>query len=258
MSEWEEQEVLFTVKTYPSPSTSYNETVCTAGITRDGRFIRVYPIPFRYLNEMQQFKKYEWVRVKVRKSDTDHRLESYKVDYDSIKPTGEFVKEWSERLHYLKPFIRKSTNALDNENMTLGLIKPVKIHDLICSEDDGEWSARQQACLSRLTIDNILNERKLLPLEKIPHKFQFRFDDHEENHTIIVKDWELYALYLRYKGRNPTDIVYDKFFNQICSDKNDVYFIMGTMHRFKSWLILGILYPPKGTDAIKKYTIEDF
>jgi len=34
-----------TVKAYPAISKEYNETVCTAGITEEGKWIRIYPIP---------------------------------------------------------------------------------------------------------------------------------------------------------------------------------------------------------------------
>ena len=34
-------------KTYPSPSAKYSETSCVAGVTEDGKFIRLFPAPFR-------------------------------------------------------------------------------------------------------------------------------------------------------------------------------------------------------------------
>ncbi len=49
-------------KTYPVPSNKYIESTCTAGILEepDGRrrLVRVYPMPFRYLEGEQQFPKY--------------------------------------------------------------------------------------------------------------------------------------------------------------------------------------------------------
>jgi hypothetical protein len=47
--------VLITVKTYPLPSNKYQELVCTAGVLEDGRWIRIYPIPFRSLPQNRQF-----------------------------------------------------------------------------------------------------------------------------------------------------------------------------------------------------------
>lgn len=38
--------VLITVKTYPIPSDTYDELVCTAGVTENGDFVRLYPIRF--------------------------------------------------------------------------------------------------------------------------------------------------------------------------------------------------------------------
>jgi hypothetical protein len=45
------QRVLITVKTYPTLSRKYGETVCTAGVREDGTWVRIYPVPFRRLNE---------------------------------------------------------------------------------------------------------------------------------------------------------------------------------------------------------------
>jgi len=37
--------VLIAVTTYPLPSRSYDELVCTAGLLEDGTWIRIFPIP---------------------------------------------------------------------------------------------------------------------------------------------------------------------------------------------------------------------
>jgi hypothetical protein len=51
------ERVLILCKTYPSPSAKYAETSCVAGMTEDGRLIRLYPVPFRLVSDDQQFKK---------------------------------------------------------------------------------------------------------------------------------------------------------------------------------------------------------
>ena len=45
------EEVLILAKTYPSPSAQYVETSCVAGITRNGAMVRLYPVPFRMIEE---------------------------------------------------------------------------------------------------------------------------------------------------------------------------------------------------------------
>ena len=41
------ERVLIIVKTYPTLSRKYGETVCTAGLREDGSWMRIYPVPFR-------------------------------------------------------------------------------------------------------------------------------------------------------------------------------------------------------------------
>lgn len=59
------ERILITVKTYPTLSKKYGETVCTAGVREDGTWVRLYPIPFRRLDQEQQFKKYDWIECHV-------------------------------------------------------------------------------------------------------------------------------------------------------------------------------------------------
>ena len=65
----EKQRVLITVKTYPTLSRKYGETVCTAGVREDGTWVRIYPVPFRRLNEEQQYKKYDWLEFEPPPAD---------------------------------------------------------------------------------------------------------------------------------------------------------------------------------------------
>ncbi|GAH02492.1 unnamed protein product, partial [marine sediment metagenome] len=78
--------VLITVKAYPNPSKTYGETVCCAGIDIDTpQWVRLYPIPFRDLDRSKKFKKYTVIKVRCWKAHDDHRVESYKVDADTIE-----------------------------------------------------------------------------------------------------------------------------------------------------------------------------
>ena len=53
--------VLITVTTYPLPSRSYDELICTAGILPSGEWIRIYPVPLTFLD----YKKYQWVELEL-------------------------------------------------------------------------------------------------------------------------------------------------------------------------------------------------
>jgi hypothetical protein len=70
--------VLITVKTYPIPSRKYGELVCTAGVAKDGDFIRLYSINLRDLPYSKQYKKYQWIEIKAeRHRGRDTRKESW-------------------------------------------------------------------------------------------------------------------------------------------------------------------------------------
>ena len=47
------QKVLITVTTYPLPSRSYDELVCTAGVLENGQWIRIYPVPLQFLKGLK-------------------------------------------------------------------------------------------------------------------------------------------------------------------------------------------------------------
>ena len=71
--------VLITVKTYPLPSRSYTELVCTAGLLDGEKWIRMYPIPFRFLQDQKQYPKYAWVNIDLIRNTKDFRPESYRL-----------------------------------------------------------------------------------------------------------------------------------------------------------------------------------
>ena len=67
----EKQRILITVKTYPTLSRKYGETVCTAGVREDGTWVRIYPVPFRRLNEDQKYSKYDWIECRLQRNTLD-------------------------------------------------------------------------------------------------------------------------------------------------------------------------------------------
>jgi len=82
----EKQRVLITVKTYPTLSRKYGETVCTAGLREDGSWVRMYPVPFRRLNEAEQYKKFDWVECRLRRNTADPRPETFRpVDHSELQ-----------------------------------------------------------------------------------------------------------------------------------------------------------------------------
>ncbi|MFP4543917.1 MAG: hypothetical protein ACOC2K_02160 [Bacteroidota bacterium] len=67
------ERILIVVKAYPAISSKYGETVCTAGITENGDWIRIYPIPYRLLDYKDRFRKYDLIELDIVKNKSDFR-----------------------------------------------------------------------------------------------------------------------------------------------------------------------------------------
>lgn len=85
------------VKTYPVVSDKYSELVCTAGILEDGSWIRLYPVPFRFLEDEKRFPKFSWIEVEVQKRSEDFRPESYSPNLDTLRVEEKMPVNWRER-----------------------------------------------------------------------------------------------------------------------------------------------------------------
>jgi len=130
-------DILIVVKTYPNPSKKYIESSCTVGLTREREWLRIYPVPFRMLQDSQQFKKYQWIRGRIKKS-VDPRPESHKIDFDSIQLLDEILPAtdgWAHRRAFLEPVKRESLEEIQHEqelsNISLGFFRPKSIEELI-------------------------------------------------------------------------------------------------------------------------------
>src|SRR3990172_5700366 len=103
MSHPESKKCLIVVRTYPSPATSGNEVSCTAAITEDGKWLRLFPVPYRFLSEDQKFRKYDWIKCLVTKARADNRLESFRLQENSIEVLSERLNHWQARKELILP-----------------------------------------------------------------------------------------------------------------------------------------------------------
>ena len=168
MALYAEKKVLITVKTYPLPSRRTIEASCTAGITEDGNWIRLFPLPFRYLEYAQQFKKYQWIEARVTKA-SDPRPESYKIDLDSIKLTGKRIqtyRNWQARKNIILPLAAPSLCYLQrtrtDTGVTLGIFKPRIIRRLIIEQEENpDWTEQELAVLKQQSMFDTISVKAL-------------------------------------------------------------------------------------------------
>lgn len=259
-----EELVLVLAKTYPTPSAKYVETSCVAGITEHGEMRRLYPIPFRSIGQEQQFKKWQWIKVRTEKKRDDHRPESHRVYSKSIQCCNEVsVKNyWQERWYWIDKIPTFSDfSEIEKQrgvsNATLALLRPRRIVGLdIKPSRQPDWTPEEKEKLVRdfaqkSLFDEGEVQHQIRELEKIPFDFHYRYicdtPGGEVEYRHKITDWEAGALFRNCKRSHGED--WEQPFRaklEIDLVKNDLMFLMGTQHRFPDqWLIISLFYPPK-------------
>ena len=114
--------VIILVKALPQPSKQYGETVCCAGVTREGHWKRLYPIRFRHLQDGQIFKRWNWVKFDYREPTRGKREESCHAYEDTISVDGVFPER--ERSPFLNRIIVGSADHAAAKGQSLALIRP--------------------------------------------------------------------------------------------------------------------------------------
>ena len=127
----EKKQILIAVKAYPNPSKSYGETVCCAGVDlATGKLIRLYPIPFRDLDDQKKFKKYNVIEILCFTPRDDKRPESHRVNSDSIRilEWWDTKDRWARRKSVVLPTLSASMCTVLKEakdhDKSLALIRP--------------------------------------------------------------------------------------------------------------------------------------
>ncbi|HAN75154.1 MAG TPA: hypothetical protein DCQ51_03810 [Planktothrix sp. UBA8407] len=253
----ERRKILIATKTYPSISTKYRETVCTAGILLDDNeqpleWIRIYPIRFRQLDFDQRYPRWSIISAKIEKNDQDSRLESYRIDDSSIKILRLIGTQdnWSERKSFVLPLEFESIQSIKDQGKSLGIIKPESIVKYYYKKDKREWRDKQKGILDQLDLFEIPSD-----LEKIPYKFFYEFiENNQVKHKYSISDWEISELYRKCRDRSKKDTLEEREAEALEKvreklevdflNKKDLYFIVGNLkdHR-QTFMIIGLFYP---------------
>lgn len=206
------ERILILAKTYPSPSAQYVETSCVAGISQDGSMRRLYPVPFRMIEEGQQFKKWQWIDVRIEKANKDHRPESHKLYVDTIT-CGDVIdtkKEWTGRWEWLDKIPAfESFDAIESgrlaDGLSIALLRPKRLLGLdITKARHQEWTDEEKEKLMREQMQGDLfseaeAKRQVKELRKVPFDFHYRYvcdtPEGEKEHKHKIVDWEAGALF---------------------------------------------------------------
>lgn len=254
--DYQKKKIFVLVKTYPNLSSKYGELVCTAGVTEDGEWVRLYPVDYRYRPYGEWFDKYQWIEAAITRHTEDPRKESYRPDIGtlSLLEKVDTQDNWFKRKEMFLPLLNSSVEQLVeqvDDEVSLGIIQPKKITNFVIEEGKRDWSPKEKSILAQ---ENLFGPKKK-PLDKIPYKFSYKFQcDNEEckGHKMMIEDWEIFQLYrnclARASGNEKEALkkVQQKYLG--FAQNNDVYLILGTTrkhHRFRRFLIIGVCYPKK-------------
>jgi hypothetical protein len=228
----------------------------------------MYPVPFRRLDETQQYAKYDWVECDLTRNVSDPRPETYRpTDATQLVPAGHIGTEhqWQER----RQLLLKSAKVYDRLDLliseakanqrSLAVFKPANVLDFTWEEEERQWSpeklSQMREAYSQLDLfeDNEWrNTFHVIP--KLPYSFSYKFVDAANKQSELqVLDWEAGALYwncLRSEnGDEPRALakVRQKYFDEFLT--KDLHFYLGTTQPFhfiapNPWVIIGVLPIP--------------
>ncbi len=239
----EQDECLILIKANPHLSNNHFETVCCAGVGKDGLWRRQYPVSFRILEDEQKFKRWSWIKYDYIKPRNDDRKESQKVQDRSILVTGHANQK--TRATALQRLTFESFSKPEENQDSLTLIRPRESHFY--------WKERTQKELtekarkhSKITDQMSLFYNEAKPLHQCPYSFHIRWKDEfgvEKNHT--CDDWETSATFFNRRRHMKSEELalesMSKTFNQDYPDKGMVLAFSTHSRRNWQWLLVGIL-----------------
>lgn len=272
-TEFETKEIFIVAITAPTASKKYGELSCTAGIDRDGNWIRLYPVPLRRLESKgpKIYRKYQWIEAKVKKAGpNDKRPESMRCEFEQIKPLGKVDAKdnWAARkdivLHSktgVYTDFQKLLNDADRSNIkvSLAVFKPTAIIKCTVEERDEEKIEedikKQKEIAASCSRDLFYEDEDFFPAEPMRIDLKYTFSDcNGKKHTMSVIDWEAYSLSRNAYNEGGIELakknVYYKYGVEFL--EKDLYFILGTRKddhlkgRGKNpFSIIGVFYPMK-------------
>jgi hypothetical protein len=266
------RKILIATKTYPSISTKYKETVCTAGILLDDdekplQWIRIYPIRFRELDFDKRYKRWSIISAEIERNQKDFREESYRINDSSIEIIREIgtKNNWEERKSFVLPFLFHSISDIQSQGKSLGIIKPKSIEKYFFKKTEREWNLKQKAVQDQGDLFEASVE-----LEKIPYQFGYQFTEaNDVKHKYTISDWEISQLYRGCRNRSKVQTLEEKEKEALSKvrqkledeflSKKDLYFIVGNLkNHCKVFMIIGIFYPQKSNLNQQEQTLSLF
>lgn len=207
------------------------------------------------------FRKKEWMTANLYPPEDAHdkRPESRKVDMSSIRILNKVDDD--EVRQVVIANLRNNIASIEHNGASLGFVKPKLVdYDLnIISTSDQE--EQMQITEAGIGAQNMV---------KLKQESSYRFEcpirkgcacgNHP--HHMIILDWEVNELYRNVIARDKDPRVIKKKMRQRMFDfmkTRDLYFMVGTHHRWNVWMIVSVLYlrPSSAKTAVLESSLSD-
>lgn len=191
-----EGEAVILIKAAPQAGQRHGETVCCAGISLSGEWLRLYPVSFRTLDDAQKFGRWDRIKFRWRRPTDDSRIESRRVDQDSIRIVGSLRKPVRQNL--LGPLITTSLDQERANNRSLALLKAKILKFKIEKRTDEEVSVDAAKFKAFSSQPDLFKAKRLIPYRPCPYRFKFKYETDDGLREGTCQDWEIEATYFNW------------------------------------------------------------
>ena len=252
--ESQECEAVVLVKAIPHASKRYGETVCCAAIDIYGNWRRLYPVSFRMLDKNKKFGRWDRITFKWRSPSNDIRIESCRVEHDSICIIGR-LSSMKKRQNFLAKSIVTNLAHEREKGKSFALLNIEVIDFYFRKKPEDELEKQRLDYINIHNQKDFFNVNDLVPIEPSPYYFLYKYrTDDGSIHNGTCQDWETETTYFRRLKEMGEKKALESMVKTYGEDypHAGMFLAMGTNHkRPEQWLINGIIR----LDPIKEDTL---
>ena len=235
-------EAVVIVKAAPQVGQRHGETVCCAGIDLYGNWLRLYPVSFRTLDEGQKCGRWDRIRFKWRRPNDDPRIESRRVDQQSIEIVGELKP--AEREAFLAKLIVTSLACERDAGRSFALLKPEILSFNAERKSDAELAEEKNRFAALHAQADLFNTKPVIPYHPCPYHFRYKYKIDDGVREGTCQDWEIEATFFNWSRRYGEQQALDhmrRVFGEEYPTKG-MLLAMGTHSLYPdTWLINGVI-----------------
>lgn len=237
-----ETDAIIMIKAAPQVGQRHGETVCCAGISLDGKWLRLYPVCFRTLDDGQKFGRWDRIHFKWRKPIDDPRVESMRVDQDSISIVGSLKA--SERERFLAPLIVTSLDREREKGRSLALLKARNLRFKASKREQKDVDADRARFDALRKQADMFNTKAIIPYNPCPYEFKYRYQTDDGSREGTCQDWEMEATFFRWSRQHGEKDTLERMQQVFGTDypTKGMLLAMGTHSLYPdTWLINGVV-----------------